>query len=61
MNRPGKKLNDADLIGLPLRMVISKKTLEKSLVEMKGRTEKEPRLIPKENILEKNNNSWYNI
>jgi prolyl-tRNA synthetase len=39
----GKKLADADLIGIPIRLVISKKTGDQ--VEWKLRTEKEPNLI----------------
>ena len=34
---PGTKLNDADLIGIPLRLVISTRTLEKNSVEWKER------------------------
>ncbi len=41
----GTKLNDADLIGIPLRLVLSKKTLEKQGVEWKLRTEKEARIV----------------
>ncbi|MBU1992615.1 MAG: proline--tRNA ligase [Patescibacteria group bacterium] len=36
---PGKKFNDADLIGLPVRMVVSNRTLEKDGVEWKLRVE----------------------
>ena len=35
--RPGRKLNDADLIGIPLRIVVSSRTLEKESVEWKER------------------------
>ncbi|HBB02905.1 MAG: hypothetical protein US89_C0003G0023 [Candidatus Peregrinibacteria bacterium GW2011_GWF2_38_29] len=42
---PGKKFNDADLIGIPLRIVISEKTLKEESVELKERTDKEARLI----------------
>lgn len=41
----GKKLNDADLIGIPLRVIISKKTLEKNGVEVKKRDEKEAKVV----------------
>jgi prolyl-tRNA synthetase len=41
----GEKFADADLIGCPLRMVISNKTLDKKSVEIKKRTEKEFKLI----------------
>jgi prolyl-tRNA synthetase len=36
-----EKFKDADLIGIPLRIVVSKKTLEKDSAEIKVRTEKE--------------------
>lgn len=37
----GKKLKDADLIGIPLRLVVSKRTLEQESAEWKVRSEKE--------------------
>ncbi len=37
----GKKLNDADLIGNPIRVLVSKRTLEKGAVEWKLRKEPE--------------------
>jgi prolyl-tRNA synthetase len=42
---PGKKFNDADLIGIPLRVIVSEKTLKEKSVEFKERTGKEARLI----------------
>ncbi len=36
----GEKLNDADLIGIPWRLVISEKTIAAKKIEAKGRTEK---------------------
>jgi prolyl-tRNA synthetase len=39
--RAGEKLNDADLIGIPLRLIISARTLEKNSVEWKERTNAE--------------------
>jgi prolyl-tRNA synthetase len=46
----GKKFNDADLIGIPLRIVISERTLKEQSVEMKMRHEKEGKLIKLEQI-----------
>jgi len=43
---PGVKFNDADLLGIPLRVTISPRTLEKNSVEIKLRAEKEARLVP---------------
>ena len=36
----GKKLNDADLIGILLRVLIKQKTLEKGSAEVKRRNER---------------------
>ncbi len=41
----GLKLNDADLIGLPLRVVLSKRTLSENKVEIKERNKEENLLI----------------
>ncbi len=38
VERPGVKLNDADLIGIPLRMTIGRKSLKAGKVELKART-----------------------
>jgi prolyl-tRNA synthetase len=43
---PGVKFNDADLLGIPLRVTISPRTLEKKSVELKWRPEKKPELVP---------------
>ncbi|MBI3041048.1 MAG: proline--tRNA ligase [Chloroflexi bacterium] len=45
---PGVKFNDADLLGIPVRVTISPRTLEKNSVEVKWRSEKEPQLLPLE-------------
>lgn len=41
----GEKFIDADLIGIPIRIVVSKKTLEKNSVELKNRGSKKMELI----------------
>jgi len=41
----GEKFADADLIGIPLRIVVSERTLQKNCVEMKKRSEQKIRLI----------------
>jgi prolyl-tRNA synthetase len=46
---PGVKFNDADLLGMPLRVTISPRTLEKGSLELKRRTEAESTLVPLEN------------
>jgi len=41
----GEKFADADLIGIPVRLVISEKTLAQDSIEIKHRNEKEPKLV----------------
>lgn len=43
--RAGVKFKDADLIGIPYRIVVSRKTLDAQEVEIKKRTEKEPHCV----------------
>jgi len=43
---PGVKFNDADLLGIPLRVTISPRTLEKNSAEVKWRHKKESQLVP---------------
>ncbi len=50
---PGVKFNDADLLGIPLRVTISPRTLDKNSVEIKWRWEKKAELIPLEGITER--------
>ncbi len=50
---PGVKFNDADLLGIPFRVTISARTLEKNSVELKRRSEKESVLVPLDGIVEK--------
>jgi len=47
---PGVKFNDADLLGIPLRLTLSPRTLQSQSVEAKWRTENEARLLPLENL-----------
>ena len=42
---PGVKFNDADLLGIPIRVTISPRTLEKGSVEIKWRGEKKSKLV----------------
>lgn len=49
----GVKFADADLIGLPVRLTLSQKTLSNNSIELKKRDEKEAENIKIENILEK--------
>jgi prolyl-tRNA synthetase len=47
---PGVKFNDADLLGIPLRLTLSPRTLQSQSVEAKWRTEKEVQLLPLEGL-----------
>jgi len=44
--RPGVKFNDADLTGIPWRVVVGDKGLAQAQVEIKRRGEKESRMVP---------------
>jgi prolyl-tRNA synthetase len=48
---PGVKFNDADLLGIPIRVTISPRTLEKNGAEIKRRSEKEAELVPLDEIV----------
>ncbi|PIR41890.1 MAG: hypothetical protein COV30_01720 [Candidatus Yanofskybacteria bacterium CG10_big_fil_rev_8_21_14_0_10_37_15] len=47
----GEKFADADLIGCPIRIVISRKTLEKNSAEIKKRNEKELNLVKLSDVI----------
>jgi prolyl-tRNA synthetase len=46
----GVKFNDADLIGLPVRLVISPRNLKNGVVEVKGRKDAEAETIPNDEL-----------
>ena len=48
----GRKFNDADLIGIPWRIIIGKKTLASGQVEVKNRRTLQTQLIDKNRIAE---------
>jgi prolyl-tRNA synthetase len=50
---PGVKFNDADLLGIPIRVTVSPRTLEKNSAEIKKRSEKEAQIVPLEGITQK--------
>ena len=52
---PGVKFNDADLLGIPLRLTVSPRTLQSQSIEAKWRTEKKTRLLPLDNLAVKVN------
>ncbi len=49
---PGVKFNDADLIGIPLRIVVSARTLQNNSVELKWRREKQAEMLPLEGLVD---------
>jgi prolyl-tRNA synthetase len=49
--RAGEMLTDADLFGLPYRLVVSDKTLNQNAYELKKRTENETNLISTEQVI----------
>ena len=51
--RPGVKFKDADLIGIPVRLVIGAKSLADDHVEISLRRDREKILVPLENTMEK--------
>ncbi len=48
----GEKFADADLIGIPLRVVVSDRSIEKGGYEIKDRTESEGRIVSKSELLD---------
>lgn len=49
---PGEKFADADLIGCPIRLVVSNKTMENDRIEVKKRDEDEMKMIEFKKVLE---------
>jgi prolyl-tRNA synthetase len=49
--RTGEKLNDADLIGLPIRVLVSPRSLEQGGAEWKERASKESRAVPLDQLI----------
>jgi prolyl-tRNA synthetase len=51
--RAGEKFADADLIGLPYRIVVSEKTLASGQYEVKKRSETEAQFLSKDDVIKK--------
>ena len=49
--RAGVKLNDADLIGMPIRVTIGEKSLKDGKIEMKARAEAAVELVPVDQLV----------
>jgi len=54
--RPGVKFADADLIGIPHRVVVSERGLEAKTLEYKHRRDEDSSNLPEDEILEIVNN-----
>jgi prolyl-tRNA synthetase len=50
---PGVKFNDADLLGIPIRLTLSPRTLQNQSIEIKWRNEEQTELIPLGEIISK--------
>jgi len=50
--RPGVKFNDADLIGIPIRITIGAKSLADGKVELKQRSSREVALVPLDEVVD---------
>jgi prolyl-tRNA synthetase len=48
--RPGEKFADADLLGVPYRVVISAKTVQSSVYEVKNRIESESKMLNRQEL-----------
>ncbi len=51
--RPGEKFGDADLIGIPWRVVVSSKTLAQSGYELKKRSEEATEIVGKDQLIKR--------
>ena len=49
---PGLKLKDSDLMGIPLRIVVSKRTMEADSVEWKVRSEKDAKNVAIKDVID---------
>ena len=49
--RPGVKFNDAEVIGIPLTIIIGDRTLESKEIEIKGRQDEKPKLVSHQDLL----------
>ena len=48
---PGVKFNDADLIGLPLRLTLGARSLRQGGAELKARDSEESRIVPLDDVV----------
>lgn len=48
----GVKFNDADLLGLPVRLVVSTRDLRGGVVELRGRADADASTVPLDGVLD---------
>ena len=48
---PGVKFNDADLIGIPIRLTVGERSLRQGGIELKRRDQAERRGVPVEEVI----------
>jgi prolyl-tRNA synthetase len=51
--RAGVKFNDADLLGMPVRVVVGERGLKNGTLELKGRREEEAQSVPIEDVAQR--------
>ena len=51
--RPGVKFNDADLLGMPVRLTMSPRNLKAGVVEVKARTAEEAETVPAVEVIDR--------
>lgn len=56
--RPGVKMKDADLIGIPIQLIVSARNLAEGNVEIKDRFSDERSFVSKENVITAVDNLW---
>jgi prolyl-tRNA synthetase len=55
---PGVKFNDADLLGIPLRLTVSPRNLKKQSVELKWRDERDSQLVLIDDLMAESSRLW---
>ena len=50
---PGRKFNDADLVGMPVRITVGKKSLSEGKIEIKIRKTNEVLMVPADELISK--------
>ena len=50
--RPGAKFADAELIGIPLRIVVSSKSIDAGGFELKERTKEESKIVTEQELFD---------